>query len=86
MLRVTWEDYVVETRLWYLDSQFKGAFWPLVTFLVVVIMFGFGGQVDAMYSFNPAVFPVLAVDWLKEDLQDRKMLNDFFWESLYKLP
>lgn len=73
-----------------IDKQLKGILWPVIGIILVVLTFVFGShfQLDGVfYSFDPEVFPVQAVDWLKENPQEGEMFNYFTWGGYleYKL-
>ena len=77
-------------RLRELNEQLKGYFWPLVSVIIAVAVLSLGINIDLDrkgYGFDPDVFPVEAVDWLKENPQEGEMFNYFSWGGylLYRL-
>ena len=71
-----------DTRIRNIDAHLKGVLWPVIIFLLAVLLLGFGQRLndqDLGYHFDPDVFPVLAVDWLEDNPQDGEMFNEFLW-------
>lgn len=64
------------------DARLKGILWPVLSVLIVMIGFKAGvtftkdGKANA---YDPAKFPVEAVNWLEENPQEGKMFNYFTW-------
>jgi hypothetical protein len=72
----------LNNRLKTIDVHLKGAFWPILS--VVLVVTGFAIGIDFFpkqqdYSFDPEVFPVEAVNWLEENPQEGEMFNYFPW-------
>jgi hypothetical protein len=69
-------------RLLKLESGLHGNYLPIFCILIVILGQSFGVKFDIDgqgYALDPEVFPVAAVDWLKENPQDGEMFNYFTW-------
>jgi hypothetical protein len=71
-------------------QQLRGIVYP--TFATVLIIFAFTSGIRFDFAqkgnqHNPAKFPVDAVNWIKDNPQEGKMLNEFVWGGylLYRL-
>jgi hypothetical protein len=65
-----------------LNSTSNGAIWLPVLFFVVTIAFRSGSALDPANkgnNFDPAFFPVRAVEWLNANPQQGHMFNEFDW-------
>ncbi len=72
----------MDGRLAQVNSNLKGFILPFISILIVAAGFLGGGRFDAARAgndFDPAVFPVAAVDWLEEHPRDGEMFNYFPW-------
>jgi hypothetical protein len=60
------------------ENQLKGVAWPVAIILLFSVSLAFGplGQVN---RFDPAFYPVGAVNWLKANPQPGNMFNHFDW-------
>ncbi|MCJ7583514.1 MAG: hypothetical protein MUO30_01905, partial [Anaerolineales bacterium] len=52
--------------------------WPLIAILLIALMVS-APAMTARNTFDPAVFPVQAVDWLEAHPQPGNMFNYFTW-------
>jgi Ca2+/Na+ antiporter len=76
-----WLD-AINTRVQKIDSQLNGVFWVVLSLVIAVGGLGLGLRFDAEgqgYAFDPEVFPVEAVNWIKENPQEGEMFNEFLW-------
>ncbi len=65
-----------------MEMQSGGVIWVFVTVIAVTGIFSSGETIDPQKKgnvFDTHVFPVEAVDWLKDHPQNGHMLNDFNW-------
>lgn len=65
-----------------LNTTSNGAIWLPVLFFVVTIAFRSGSALDPANkgnNFDPAFFPVRAVEWLNANPQHGHMFNEFDW-------
>jgi len=72
----------LDTRLFMLDRQLTGAFWPVFSILIAIIGLGLGFHFDMGgegYAFDSEIFPVEAVDWIEDNPQEGEMFNYFTW-------
>jgi hypothetical protein len=75
----------LDQRLLLTDLNLHGVIWPAVTVVVVALLLVSGSTLSFRQGgvtgnqFDPAVFPVAAVDWLKENPQPGEMFNYFPW-------
>jgi len=70
------------SRMEILDSQLKGNIWPFLCAIAVILGLGMGFRFDINrqgYEFDPKVFPVQAVEWIKDNPQQGEMFNFFQW-------
>lgn len=70
------------SRMEILDNQLKGNIWPFLSTIAVILGLIMGLRFDIYsqgYDFDPKVFPVEAVDWLKQNPQKGEMFNSFEW-------
>jgi hypothetical protein len=82
--------YYMDRRLLKTDLSLRGWLWPAVVFVLVVVGFQSGAVMDLPRRGNvidPQVFPVQAVDWLKEHPQQGNVFNHFPWGGylLYRM-
>jgi hypothetical protein len=79
----------IESNIAALESPLRGAVWPIIVSVGIVIFFGSRYQVqkEALTRFDARVFPVAAADWLVTNPQSGNMFNDFNWGGylLYRL-
>jgi len=68
----------IETLFETIESQLKGVIWPVVILLLFSISLAFGPQ-GKQNRFDPAFYPVEAVNWLKANPQPGNMFNHFDW-------
>ncbi|MDK1028265.1 MAG: hypothetical protein QGD96_02915 [Anaerolineae bacterium] len=72
----------LESFLRSMEANFSGIIWVWVTALAVTLLLAFGFTIDPQNkgnTFDENVFPVTAVNWLKDHPQTGHMLNDFNW-------
>lgn len=72
----------LNTRLMNVDLRLKGIFWPVLSVLMVVIGFRAGLTLTRdgrPNDYDPAEFPVAAVNWLQQNPQEGEMFNYFTW-------
>jgi len=65
-----------------METQSGGAIWVALTAIVVTGLFASGATINPQHKgnvFDPQMFPVEAVKWLKAHPQNGNMLNDFDW-------
>jgi hypothetical protein len=73
---------IVFTRFHKVDRQLKGYFWPVLSFLFVILGFVLGFRFypeGSEYTFDPDKFPVDAVNWLDENQIKGEMFNFYTW-------
>jgi hypothetical protein len=68
----------VENRLKNIEQNLRGFLWPLIAILLIALMVS-APAMTARNTFDPAVFPVQAVDWLEAHPQPGNMFNYFTW-------
>jgi len=69
----------LENTLQNIEGQLKGIFWPTIVTLCLSIFVITNGVAQKLYVFSPSMFPVEAVEWLKENPQKGKMFNNLDW-------
>ncbi|MEW6402322.1 MAG: hypothetical protein AB1649_11015 [Chloroflexota bacterium] len=71
----------VESRLLEIERTLRGLAWPIAGSFVIVILLvlQFSRTHQSLARFDARVFPVAAVDWLKENPPQGKMYNEFNW-------
>jgi hypothetical protein len=71
----------LEENLQGLQMQLRGRHWPIAGVITMAVMIVTGSVPGnaGKYQFDPAVFPVDAVDWLDEHPQQGNMFNEFNW-------
>lgn len=69
----------LENTLQNIEGQLKGVFWPVIVWLSMSVLVITNGTAQKLYAFSPAMFPIEAVEWLKENPQPGKMFNDLDW-------
>ncbi len=72
----------LERALALIEVQLKGFVWPVLGVLAVALLFSQHVALDLTRqgnTFNPRVFPVQAVDWLKAHPQEGNGFNYFTW-------
>lgn len=60
------------------EKQLKGFLFPIITVLICLVLLA-SGRIGGSYYFDPKLFPVDAVEWLKNNPQSGQMFNDFKW-------
>ena len=60
------------------ENQLKGFVWPAATVLISIALLISGG-LGRDYFIDPKLFPVDAVQWLRENPQSGRMFNNFIW-------
>src|SRR5690606_14643706 len=81
-----WLD--LEKRIYELQSSIKSYWIPIITILLsTAIIIKYQTHQISIFAFNPFVFPVQAVNWLKENPQTGNIFNEFNWGGYleYKL-
>jgi hypothetical protein len=71
-----------ERRLAAIDRALRGHLWPVAVFVAVALLFSRGVTLDLGRQgnrFDPAVFPVNAVQWLEANPPQGQVFNDFSW-------
>ncbi len=71
-----------DARLFEIDSTLKGPILPVVCIIIAIIGFRAGFRFDVGRrgnGYDPAVFPVEAVSWMKDHPQNGHMFNYFTW-------
>jgi hypothetical protein len=75
----------LDQRLLQTDLSLRGITWPAVTVVAVALLLINGSNLSFQQGgvsgnrFDPAVFPVAAVDWLEANPQPGEMFNYFPW-------
>ncbi len=79
----------VEKKLGQIDTKLRGWLWPILITIAAIGLIAIRDARDrsSLFTFNPGIFPVQAIDWLQSHPQDGKMFNDFNWGGyiLYRL-
>jgi hypothetical protein len=70
----------IENRIFLLQFQLK-SYWIAISAicLTIFIVNNYSNRQISIMQFNPNVFPVQAMQWLKENPQDGNMFNEFNW-------
>lgn len=71
-----------DTGLMNVDLRLKGILWPVLSVLIVVVGFRAGltfTRDEKVNAYDPAEFPVEAVNWLEQNPQEGEMFNYFTW-------
>lgn len=73
-----------------IEAKLHGFFWPALAVLLIAFAFWQNiplGIIPTKNQYNPEIFPVQAVDWLKDHPQTGNMFNDFIWGGyiLYRM-
>lgn len=84
LARVTFLQ-AIEQRIFRVERNLHGAFYPLVSILIAMIVIQ--ARPATIHQFNANKFPVEAVEWLEVHPQEGKMFNNFIWGGylLYRL-
>jgi hypothetical protein len=72
----------IDNRLQKTERLLTGSLLPIISVIFVLAGLMMGYRFDDKglgFDFDPEVFPVKAVDWLKSHPQDGKMFNTFKW-------
>ncbi|HET7091371.1 MAG TPA: hypothetical protein VFL17_22285, partial [Anaerolineae bacterium] len=80
----------VETRVAAIQTLLRGHVWPVMTTLLLTFLLANGAKIDVTRRgnrFDPAVFPVQAVDWLEANPLPGRIFNYFTWGGylLYRM-
>jgi len=81
----------VETRMATIQTSLRGHVWPVMTALLLTFLLALGGAtIDVTRRgnrFDPAIFPVQAVDWLEANPLPGQIFNYFTWGGylLYRM-
>ena len=67
----------LDGRLAATERSLRGLVWPAL--VMVLVIAGLAGGAGGTNQFNPATFPVAAVDWLERHPQKGEMFNYFPW-------
>ncbi|MBK7456697.1 MAG: hypothetical protein IPJ46_24145 [Anaerolineales bacterium] len=65
-----------------IESQLRGILFPVISVLLLAFAFAHGVKLDTGKvgnQYDPAVFPVNAVNWLEENPQKGNVFNSFTW-------
>ncbi len=68
----------VSAAIGRVEGQLRGVLFPVATVLAGLILL-IAGEIGGAYYFDPRLFPVEAVQWLKAHPQSGQMFNDFKW-------
>jgi hypothetical protein len=76
-----WSSF--ENRIAVLQTELRAVIWPLVVVFGSLLFIGINQAIATrpMYSFDPGVFPVQAVNWLETHPQEGNMFNDIDWSG-----
>ena len=80
--RISGSFYQLDSRLSTIESSLRGALWPIIVIILVGLAFAGGARLDFVQhgnTFDPAVFPVEAVNWLQGHPQKGEVFNYFPW-------
>ncbi len=72
----------LDGRITRVENSLRGVVWPAVGLLLAWAAFSTGSNLDLQQKgnhFDPAVFPVKALDWLEKNPQNGAMFNYFPW-------
>lgn len=80
----------VETRVAAVETSLRGHVWPVLTTLLITLLLANLATLDVARRgnrFDPAVFPVQAVDWLEANPLAGRIFNYFTWGGylLYRM-
>ncbi len=71
-----------DDNLYQINASLKGAVWPIAAVIIAVAGLTAGIKFDAKQTgniYDPAKFPVDAVNWLQDNPQQGEMFNYFIW-------
>jgi hypothetical protein len=71
-----------ESGLVQVQSRLRGAFWPVAIFFLAMAALAGGAQLDFTVQgnrFDPAAFPVAALDWMEGQPAPGNVFNHFPW-------
>jgi hypothetical protein len=71
-----WQKY--DGNIYHTDQKLKGGIW-IVVYTLLMVVFLTTPAMQTYNTYDPAVFPVEAVDWLEENPQDGNVFNHFPW-------
>jgi hypothetical protein len=69
----------LEATLHHIENKIRGIVWIAVTVVVFSVLVITNSAAQRFYQFSPSVFPIQAVEWLKNNPQRGKMFNDLNW-------
>lgn len=72
----------LDLRVQTIEKQLTGFTWPLIGICITILGLVLGYSFDhgqQGYAFDPEVFPIEAVTWLKAHPQEGKMFNTYEW-------
>ncbi len=77
---ITYLTQRLELLFTKVEEPLKGKFWPVATILIFSLSLALMAlQGQERNRFDPGIFPVKAVEWLKANPQSGNMLNYFTW-------
>jgi hypothetical protein len=68
----------VENNLLKIEQSLRGAMWTIISILAAVYLMS-SSAMRTYNRFDPAIFPVDAVNWLEENPQEGRVFNYFSW-------
>ena len=75
----------LETTLVRIEDGITVAFYPILTILILGALVITSPASKVIYQFDPQIFPVDAVNWLKSNPQTGHMFNDLNWGGYLEL-
>ena len=69
----------LELTLHNVERRITGILWPVTATVILSIFVITNSFAQIFYQFTQPMFPVQAVEWLKENPQQGKMYNDLNW-------
>lgn len=69
----------LENTLANMERKIRGSLWPALIAIIVGVTFFTNQSIQGIYRFSPSVFPVQATNWLQDNPQEGRMLNDLNW-------
>lgn len=67
------------------ESRIRGGIFPLISLTLLGICSLFSPRASDLYKFDPAKFPIQAVEWLEAHPQNDAMFNDLNWGGYLEL-
>lgn len=77
--------HTLENNLSSIESRIRGGMFPLIPLAFLGIWFVFSPHTSDLYKFDPAKFPVQAVEWLENHPRNDAMFNDLNWGGYIEL-